>query len=512
VSDGSWGHRLLRWTLDRSGLDTSLRTARAAGTVPRLVGRMALRARIEPTPEAVAAAGAEGDGPLADRLAAHVRRAQRGEGAGLEAFAAATADEHPHLARAVRQIGAATEAPPGERRRRLERATGTAVEGVEDRSAGAASSLNGPVTAVYAFGVLLPLALVGVLPAVATAGVPGDLLLAAVVVGYDLLLPGALLGATGWLLARRPVAFSREPVPESHPARHDRPWRAPAAGLGAGVLAGTAAALLPPVPGWAAPVAAVGAAGSGLAVHCRPAVAVRERTAAMERALPDALVAVGREIAVGVAVERAVADAGESLGEPAAGAFDTAAERARRLGYGLEASFLGPGGPIADLPSPRLERAVGTFALAERVGPPAGDLLVATGEHLARLRRVAERTRRETARLTATLANTAAVFGPLVGGTTVALAAGTADRAAGTATGVTLANRGASGLGSTLPVADLGLAIGGYVLVLAALLTALATGLRYGLDRARIGYRIGLALPLAATVFCLALVAGSAVV
>ncbi|WP_276260892.1 type II secretion system protein [Haloglomus litoreum] len=511
MTDGSWSRRLLHRALRRTGLQTHLRAARAAGTVPRLVGRMALRARTEPTPEAVAAAGADGDGPLADRLATHVRQARgRGE-SGLESFAAATADDHPHLARAVRQVGAATGAPAGERRRRLERATETAMQGVEDRSAAAASALDGPVTAVYAFGVLLPLALVGVLPAAATAGVPGGVLLATVVVGYDLLLPGALLGAAGWLLARRPVAFPREPVPASHPARHDGPWRAIAVGAGAGVLAGAVVGLLPPVPGWAAPVAAAGVAGSGLAVHCRPAVTVRERAAAMERALPDALVAVGREVAAGVAVERAIAEAADSLGEPAGGAFEVATERGRRLGCGVETAFLGPGGPVANLPSPRLARAVGTLAQAGRIGPPAGSLLVATGEHLDQLRRLAERTRRETARLTATLANTAAVFGPLVGGTTVALAAGTARRAGGAA-GTTLTNRGAPGLGTTLPVADLGLAVGGYVLVLAALLTALATGLRYGMDRARIGYRVGLALPLAATVFCLALVAGSAVV
>jgi hypothetical protein len=144
------------------------------------------------------------------------------------------------------------------------------------------------------------------------------------------------------------------------------------------------------------------------------------------------------------------------------------------------------------------------------VGPPAGDLLVATGEHLAELRQVTRRTRRETARLTATLANTATVFGPLVGGTTVALAAGTAGRA-GTV-GVRVGRGAATDFGAALPVGHLGLAVGLYVLALTAILTALATGLRYGRDRARVGYRVGVALPLAATVFCLALVVGRAVV
>ncbi|MFB6207564.1 MAG: type II secretion system F family protein [Haloglomus sp.] len=510
--------RVVRAILRRSELEARLEEARAAGAVPRLVGRMALRARIEPTPEAVAAAAADGDGPLADRLASLVRRARGREEAGLEAFAAATAADHPALARAVRQVSAATTAPADERELRLDRATEIAIEGVRDRAATAAASLRGPVTAVYAFGVLLPLALVGVLPAVTAAGVPRNLVLGVVVVGYDLFLPTTLAAAAAWLLARRPVAFPREPVPGTHPARPDRPWRALAVALGSGAGAAAVVAFLSLIPGWAAPVAAFGVAGAGLAVHYRPAVLIRERTAAVEQELPDALVAIGREVAAGVAVERAMAAAPESLGDPTAGIVADASDRGRRLGCGVEEAFLGTGGPVADLPSPRIRRAVAMLASAGHVGPPAGDLLVATGEHLGALRRVTERTRQETARLTATLANTAAVFGPLVGGTTVALAAGTAGRAGGigTAGRATRAGAtpigGATGIGTSLPVADLGLAVGAYVLLLAALLTALATGLRYGPDRARIGYRVGLALPLAAVVFCLALVVGEAVV
>jgi len=501
--------RAVRILLQWSGLPATHEEARVTGSIPRLVGRMALRARTTPTPEAVAAAGADGDGPLAEELAAHVRRATGTRASGLEQFAAAVTDDHPGLARAVRQVAAATRARSEERERRLDRATDIAVEVVRERTASAAATLRSPVTAVYAFGVLLPLALVGVLPAVTTAGVAGDVLLAGVVLGYDLLLPAALLGAAGWLLARRPVAFTREPVPQSHPERPDDPWRAVGVGIGFGVVAVAGVVLLPPVPAWTAPVAGVGTAGAGLAVHYRPAVVIRERTAALERRLPDALVAVGREVATGVAVERAVMKTASDLGDPVGEVFASAAERGRRLGCGIEAAFLGRGGPVADIPSPSVRQAVGMLAEAGRTGAPAGDLLVATGEHLADRHRVAERSRRETARLTATLANTATIFGPLVGGTTVALAAGTSGRAS--RLGATTAGGGGS-LGATLPVAELGLAVGGYVLVLAALLTALATGLRYGADRARIGHRVGLALPLAATVYCLAVVAGGAIV
>jgi Flp pilus assembly protein TadB len=513
VTDCSRWRGLLMVLLRLAGADERYRRARAVGDIPRLVGQLALRARVEPTPETVAAAGAAVEGPLADRLASHVRSANGRETTALEAFAAAVADEQPGLSRAVRQVVAATEAPAAERERRLDRATETAVAAVRDRAATAAASLRGPVTAVYAFGVLLPLALVGVLPAVATAGVPGTTLLIGVVLGYDLVLPVGLLVAAGWLLARRPVAFPSEPVPRSHPDRPDGYRRGVGAGVAAAVAAAATVLLVPGVPGWTTPVVAVGAAGIGIVVQYRPAVRVRERTAAVEAGLPDALVAVGHEVTAGVAVERAVENAADSLGDPVGPLFASAADRGRRLGCDVTASFRGTAGPVASLPSPRVDAAVDALATAAREGPPAGGLLVETGEHLAQLRRVTERTRRETARLTATLTNTAAVFGPLVGGATVALAGGTAGGVTtGSATAGTGISASAPAVGSPLPVAGLGLAVGAYVLWLAAVVTALATGLRYGPDRARIGYRVGLALPLAAVTFCLAVVVGGIVV
>jgi len=93
------------------------------------------------------------------------------------------------------------------------------------------------------------------------------------------------------------------------------------------------------------------------------------------------------------------------------------------------------------------------------------------GEHLRELDAVEAEARRSVEQVTRTLANTAAVFGPLVGGATVALAG---------------AMGSAGPLASGGTVDGLGLVVGAYVLVLAAILTALSTGLSRGFDaRAR---------------------------
>jgi hypothetical protein len=174
--------------------------------------------------------------------------------------------------------------------------------------------------------------------------------------------------------------------------------------------------------------------------------------------------------------------AGDLLGDAAA--------RQRRLGTTVTGAFHGDRGVLTALPSHRAAEMAALFDLAATEGRPAGDALVATAEHVAELRRVEREARRELARITDTLANTATVFGPLVGGTTVALSARV------TRTGTT------AGFGTgTLPTAELGVAIGAYVLWLSVVLTVIATGLTRGLDRSVVGYRVGVALCLASACY-----------
>jgi len=94
------------------------------------------------------------------------------------------------------------------------------------------------------------------------------------------------------------------------------------------------------------------------------------------------------------------------------------------------------------------------------------------------------------------MGNTAALFGPLVGGVTVALAG----------------RVGGSKLGEAIPQTGLALAVGVYVLLLAVVLTALATGLARGFDRSVVGYRVGLALLAATATYLAAIVAGGLLV
>lgn len=470
------------WALLRAPVAlAAARRRRAIGTAPWLVCLAAMRLRVSPTAESAAAfAARDDDRLLARRLGMHVRRARGTPESGFEGFRQEWRERFVPLDRAVASLQAAPVAAESDREAALDRSLETVLDGVRHRAADDAAALQGPVTALYAFGVLLPLALVAALPAAAVAGLP--VTATTLVVGYDLLLPALLVGASGWLVARRPVTFPAAPVPHDHPDVPRHRLSPVCTGGAAAIGSGVAAHVL--VAPWAGPVAAVGA-GTGVALvdRFRHEKQVRERVDAVERTLPTVLTRVGRAVADGESVERALDPVVDSLPEPGREPFEAAVDCMDRLGVGIEDAFLGEYGALRTVPSPRAVGTARLLAAAALEGRPAGPSLVAAGDHLASLRRVERETHRALGRLTRTMGNTAAVFGPLVGGVTVALA----GRMHG------------SELGQGVPVDALGPVVGVYVLVLAVVLTALATGLERGFDRALVGYRAGLAL-VAATV------------
>jgi hypothetical protein len=463
--------------------------ARASAAAAMLVGRAVLRLRVRPSPEAAAAFAASGEDPLAAALRNHVRRARGTPRTGFGTFASDWDDRFPALAGAIRAVERAPALPPDDREAALDRALTRATEGLRERASDAASDLQAPVSALFAFGVVLPLALVGVLPAATAAGLPVSL--TALVVGYDLLLPAVLCWVGVRLLAGRPVAFPPPRVTSATPDVADRRVVAPLAGAGVAVVAALAVPrVFPAWTGW--PAAVGGGTGTALLLLARPTRAVRSRVRAVEAGLPDALALVGRRVADGAAVERVLPSVADEVAPATGEVFSAAARRQRTLGVDVETAFLGEHGVLAALPSDRGRDAARLLAVAAREGPPAGDALCAFADHLRELRSVERAARADLARVTTTMHHTASAFAPLVGGATVALFDRLASRPAGGATPVAT---------ESVPTGSLGLAVAGYVLVLAVVLSVLATGLERGLGRALLADRVGRALLTATAVF-----------
>ncbi|MFB6142079.1 MAG: type II secretion system protein [Halorientalis sp.] len=471
-------------------LATARRT-RALGDAPALVGRVVLRMRVTPALETAAAFAARtGTGPLAASLDDHVRRSAGQGRSGLASFSEEWVEWFPALRRGLLLVESADTASPAERERTLDRGLEAVLAGARDRTAEFAAGLRAPTTALYAFGVLLPLALVALLPAVQLTGV--SLPLWVVVLCYDLLLPAGVLVASAWLLARRPVTFPPPAVSRNHPDLPDRRWPPVVAGLGAAGLGAASATAV--VGWWAGPVAGLGC-GTGVALvgYYRPMTAVRDRVNAVEEGLTDALYFVGRRVEEGRAVETAIAEAADEIPAATGAVFESAARRQRQLKVDVETAFLGEHGALADVPSPRARSTASLLALAGREGRPVGGAIVAMADNLDEMAAVERAARTDIASVTSTLTNTAAVFAPLVAGATVAMSEGM------TLEGELTASGGPS-------TGELGLAVGIYVLVLAVVLTVLSTGLARGLDRALVGYRSGVALVAATTTYLVAVV------
>lgn len=497
------GGGLLPPFLSRRGVvvAAALVRTRALGAVPSLYVRLVLRLRVEPSlGRAVHFAARAGDGRLSEALESHAHHADGTPEAGLRSFAAAWGEWEPSIERASALVVAASRAPADARQRGCERALETVLDATQERLARFASDVRAPVTGLYAFGVLLPLALIGVLPAARVAGVAVPT--AALVALYDVVLPVGLAAAGLWLLTRRSVAFPAPRVTRAHPAVPDRRLRAVFAGIFGGAGAGVVAYALRP---WSAPLVAVGVGvGLALVVSVGPARDVHGRIRELERGLPDALTLVGRRVGEGVSVERALRATADELPGTTGELFSAAVSRGDQLRIDVHGSFLGPRGVFRDVPSRRARDVATLLTLAATEGQPAGDVLVAAGDHLRELRRVEREARRELAAITGTLTNTAVLFGPLVGGVTVAMA-GTLGATSPDSTVETVSST-AAGVGAGIPPAVLGRAVGLYVLLLTAELTALSTALERGLDTTLVAYRVGVALPVASLTYLVAVV------
>jgi len=465
------------------GLWATARRTSALGAAPDLVARAVLSMRLAPTPERAAAFTARsGEGVLAADLGRHVRQTQTTARAALLTFGDAWADRFPSLRRSLALVTAAGSTPARDRDRLLDRALAVVLEGTRETMQRFATEIRTPATALYAFGVLLPLALVALLPAAGAAEVTVTPL--SVVLVYDAVLPVGLVITSAWLLARRPVAFPPPGVTTAHPDVADRTRSALL--LGGGLAVAGALVTARTHPWWGPPIAAVGlGGGSALWLRYRPVIGAYERVRRVEEGLPDALTLVGRRVANGRAVETALVQAADDLDDETGAVLERGVTRQRQLQVGVREAFLGRHGALETVPSRRVRGSVALLALAGDEGRPAGSALVAMGEHLEDLQRIESEARHSLDHVCRTLGSTGSIFGPLVAGATVALA----DSMSGN---------------ELLPTGELSLTwlggpVGLYVLFLAVLLSTLSVGLTRGVDSALVGYRAGRAL-VAATV------------
>ncbi|WP_121743847.1 secretion system protein [Natronorubrum halophilum] len=463
-------------------LQAAFRRTEALGDTPNLIGRAVLRMQVQPALESAVRFAAEtGTGPLSDSLGAHVDRSMGTAETGLLSFADEWAAWFPALRRSAHLLATAQDATEGERARTLDRALAAVLNGTRNQMADFTASIRAPTSALFAFGIMIPLALIALVPAIPMVGFSINIWI--VVLLYNVVLPACLVAASLWLLVRRPVAFPPPKVGSGHPNVPDRLWLRGLWGVGAG--AGTYAVTTLVGPAHLAPITGLGVGlGVGLLAVFSPILRVRNDVRDVEAHLTDALYLVGRQVAEGESVESAIELAAERVPAETGAVFEHAAGVQRRLHAGVEAAFLGEYGALRAVPSPRARGTAALLAIAADEGKPAGRAIVSMADHLEELDDVEARTKRSLREVTGTLDNTAAYFGPLVAGATVGMAAMMASEDMA----------GADVEAAAFPAESLAIVVGVYLVTLCFILVPLSIALRSGLDRALFGYHVGRAL------------------
>lgn len=472
-------------------IDRFART-RAIGSAPELVAFAILSLRLAPTMEGAADFAADSvGGRLGRSLESYRRRTPTGRQA-FDALADEWGDLDPSLERAVSLMQVAVDTPSENRPAILDSALDAVLEGSRDRVATFGTEIRGPAMGIYAFGVMLPLALVGMLPVLSTTG--GSVSMVVLGVFYDLLLPLGLIGAGLWLAARRPAVAT--PSFDTRMVTAEGVWQAVGIGLAAALLGWVTSPLF--YPAWTRWLVAPGVGiGSALLTFVAPIRDRQREIDDLESGLPDVLTIVGRQVADGSPTERALETVGERVSGRAGEYFERAGETRKLLGATVESALTGGHGVFHAVPSRRARTVSSLVVRAGAAGRPGGQILVAVGEYLETLQQVEREGRRELAQTTSTLRQTAVVFAPVIAGVTVALA-----------TGMDTGNMPGSGL----DVGTLGLVIGGYVLQLGVVLPSLAVVLERGLDPVRMAYRSAIALVSGALLFPVAFLAARSLV
>jgi Flp pilus assembly protein TadB len=334
---------------------------------------------------------------------------------------------------------------------------------------------------IYAFGVMLPLALVGMLPVLSATG--GGFPMVLLAIGYDLVIPVGLLAAGVWLAIRRPA------VADPSGRREMIEGTSPTKPMVVGLAVALPGFVLAPVflPEWSRWTLACGTGvGASLYAFFAPLREEQQAIEEIEAELPDAVSIVGQSLAEGEPIERAVGTVGERAPGEIGTLFERAATRQRRLGQSVLEAFHGDVGVLRTVPSRRASTTISLITEAARHGRPAGRTLHAVADYLDALDRVEREARRELAQTTSTLRQTAMIFAPAIAGVTVALATGM---------------DGVDAPGKPVSVAMLGQVIGWYVVLLAVVLPSLSVVVERGFEPIRMGYRTGLALVTGVTVY-----------
>lgn len=424
-----------------------------------------------------------------------------------------------HLRRALFIIKSSTcEKDAAMRTISLNRALQVVLDGTRSLMSTFSSSLHSPTLILYSIFVMVPLALVAMLPAAAVVGLRVNSIQLFLL--YGIVFPLITLIYAHHILMKRPAAFAPPDIPPDHPKIATIPrWLLAGGSLVAGSCVASLAFVLPegiiPLPGTTFIVWGVTVAISGYC-YCTylPYKKVRDEIVAMEGEFADSLFVLGRRISEGRSPEEAFAYTARMVTGTAIGkAYSRAAFNISCLRTTLAEAVLDPKfGAFSEVYSDRIRATIAMLIETSGMsGEVAGNSIVILADHLKELQAIEDDIRKMLFTMTSMLRTTCVAFAPFIGGVTLALSGAVSGVITRTAAEMSDMPESAQAYFPMLPQfsaplvsdAEFTLIIGIYIIFLVIILLRFVSGIEHGDDRYEFMFGVGQTLPVSVAVFSL---------
>jgi len=386
----------------------------------------------------------------------------------------------------------------------LNKALDVGLDGTRELMSEFVDRLHQPTLIIYSIGVMIPLALIAMLPAAALIGV--RITIFQVFLLYDVILPLILFLYMRSILLSRPATFNPPRIPSNHPQISSiNRMRCGFTSILLGIVVSLPWIILH--PSWSTPLVFLPLWGVTISVTYytmvlyKPYKRIRDEIRSMEREFTEALYILGKRISEDKSPEEGFLYTAEIMkGSTIASIF-------KHTGFLLsirntieEALFHSEYGSLRHVYSSRI-RAVMKLLVegVKKSQRSAGLSIIKLADHLKELQEVESRIKENLGSLTATLRSTATVFAPLIAGVTLAITRVIA---------MLIERMNPSSMYNAMSIFTIEnveieyfiLVVGIYVLQLVVLLTRFTNGIDEGDDKAEYMYNLGRSLPVAVAI------------
>lgn len=406
------------------------------------------------------------------------------------------------------------------------------LEGTKTMMDSFSARLRTPTYILYSIFILIPLALVALIPAVSIVGVRIDTV--TLVLIYNIVLPLATFFYSEYILLQRPATFAPPHISDLHPElsgiRTVKKMTIITA-LSVGAIVGVSgyillymgnpydivsqeamSGLLPRT----FPV--IWAITSIITIYClgvyTPYKKIRDGIKQIESEFADALFVLGRRISEGRSAEEAFGHTSENMkGSNIGEVFADVAKNLTGIRTTLHgAIFNEEYGAFRHVYSDRVHTTMRMFTESvHKSNEAAGVAIIKLADHLKELQEVEDNIKRSLYDVTSTMRATAMIFAPLIGGVTLALSeviqkilqniAKEAQHLPDDFEFGGMMKDAGTGMTQSVPPDIFMLVIGIYMVILVIILTRFAGGIEYGGDKPQFMNDLGQMLPMSILVF-----------